>query len=181
MVSLTLKVILHVAVNDSKYRDVAPLNPLLSDGKGKIALDKLSCKTATSFFVNKKFVVPTAEKWLKKAGLDEQTIHQIYKLPFNVTNNGSLSNFQFKIVHYILPTNYSLCRDNIKDSDMWHLCGERQTITQLFVTCPNVQVFWADFEQWWNNKNNDSIKLSKTWFKPLHYNCKILHPQCCKE
>ena len=31
----------------------------------------------------------------------------------------------------------------------------------LFVTCLNVQVFWADFEQWWNNKNNDSIKLSK--------------------
>ena len=26
MVSLTLKVILHVAENDSKYRDVAPLN-----------------------------------------------------------------------------------------------------------------------------------------------------------
>ena len=47
------------------------------NGKGKIALDKLSCKTATSFFVNKKFVVPTAEKWLKKASLDEQTIRQI--------------------------------------------------------------------------------------------------------
>ena len=88
-------------------------------------------------------------------------MHQIYKLPINVTNNVSLSNFQFKIVHYILPTNSSLCRDNIKDSDLCHLCGERQTITHLFVTCPSVQVFWADFEQWWNNKNNDSIKLSK--------------------
>ena len=97
----------------------------------------------------------------QKGGLDEQTIHQIYKLPFNVTSNASLSNFQFKIVHYILPTNSSLCRDNIKDSELCHLCGERQTITHLFVTCPNVQVFWADFEQWWNNKNNDSIKLSK--------------------
>ena len=37
MVSLTLKVILHVAVNDSKYRDVAPLTDYkkLLDSKRK--------------------------------------------------------------------------------------------------------------------------------------------------
>ena len=160
-----------------------PKNPLLRNGKGKLALDKLSCKTATSFFVNKKFVVPTAKKWLKKAGLDEQTIRQIYKLPLNVTNNASLSNFQFKIVHYILPTKSSLC-------------GERQTITHLFVTCPNVQVFWVDFELWWNNKNNYSIKLSKneilygvTEKLPLRLGLNLciiiakyyIHTECCKE
>ena len=36
MVSLTLKVILHVAENDSKYHDVAPLKPAAVKSKGCI-------------------------------------------------------------------------------------------------------------------------------------------------
>ena len=45
MVSLTLKVILHVAENDSKYRDVAPLREELNSAAAIVALDKEKLKS----------------------------------------------------------------------------------------------------------------------------------------
>ena len=35
-----------------------------------------------------------------------------------------------------------------------HLCAEKQTLTSLFVTCPNAHMFWSRYTDWWNRKNN---------------------------
>ena len=44
------------------------------------------------------------EKRLKRANLNDQQIYQMYVMPFKATKDIQLSMFQFKIVHYILPT-----------------------------------------------------------------------------
>ena len=49
--------------------------------KDKIPLDKLSCRSATKFFVKSKFVTPTAERRMKEASRKEHTIQLIYSLP----------------------------------------------------------------------------------------------------
>ena len=90
-----------------------------------------------------------------------EAIEQIYKLPFSVTKDIKLSIFQFKIVHKFLPTIATLFRDGLKEHDLCHLCNDRQTLTHLFVTCPNVQIFWASFIQCWNNKNSNVATLAK--------------------
>ena len=56
-----------------------------------------------------------------------------------------LTIFQYKIVHHILPTNLTLFRYSIKEHDNCHLCGERHTLTHLFVTCSEAQLFWSLF------------------------------------
>ena len=66
-----------------------------------ISLDKLSCKSATKFFVKSKFVTPTAERRITEARLKEHTIQLIYSLPFNVTKDTRLAIFQYKIIHNI--------------------------------------------------------------------------------
>jgi len=129
--------------------------------KDKISLDKLSCRSATKFFVKSKFITPTAERRMREANLKEHAIQLIYSLPFNVTKDTRLAIFQYKIIHHILPTNSALFRDSIKVHDKCHLCGERQTLTHLFVTCSEARHFWSLFTNWWSSKNGDRITLNK--------------------
>ena len=127
----------------------------------KFGADKLSCRSATKFFVKSKFVTPTAERRMKEASLKEHTMQLIYSLPFNVTKDTRLAIFQYKIIHHILPTNSTLFRDSIKEHDKCHLCGERQTLTHLFVTCSEARLVWSLFTNWWGSKNRGRITLDK--------------------
>ena len=111
----------------------------------RIPVEKLSSKLATNFFVERKFVPATAKKRLRKASLNEQQISQIYKMPFSATKDIQLSMFQFKILYHILPTNATLYKFGIKEHDRCHLCAEKQTITHLFVTCPNASAVLDTF------------------------------------
>ena len=99
----------------------------------RIPLEKLSCKLATNYFVEKKFVSATAEKRLKRANLNDQQIYQMYVMPFKATKDIQLSMFQFKIVHHILLTNATSHKFDIKEHDRCHLCAEKQTITHLYL------------------------------------------------
>ena len=85
-----------------------------------------------------------------KANLDRQAISTIY----------SISIFQFKIVHHILPTNATLFRDKIVPHDKCHLCGQKQTMNHFFVSCPDVQIFWQSFSPWWHVQNDNFIILN---------------------
>ena len=108
-----------------------------------------------------RFVTPRAERRMTEASLKEHTIRLIYSLPFNVTKDTRLAIFQYKIIHHILPTNSTLFRDSIKEHDKCHLCGERQTLIHLFVTCSEARLFWSLFTNWWNSKNEDTITIAK--------------------
>ena len=98
---------------------------------------------------------------MKEASLKEYTIQLIYSLSFNVTKDTRLAIFQCKIIHHILPTNSTLFSDSIKEHDKCHLCGERQTLTHLFVTCSEARLFWSLFTNWLSSKNGDRITLDK--------------------
>ena len=103
-----------------------------------------------------------------QVNLDRQAISTIYSIPFKVTKDIRLAIFQFKIVHYILPTDATLFRDKIAQHDKCNLSDQKQTMNYLFVSCPDVQIFWQSFSRWWNVQNDDFIVLNdETWFKPL--------------
>ena len=69
----------------------------------KLSLNKISCKAASQMFVKMKFEKPTAEKRMKQANFDEETIRLTYSIPFEVTKDIRLTILQFKIIHHILP------------------------------------------------------------------------------
>ena len=131
-----------------------------SEYVGKIPLSKLSCKSASRVFVSQKFEPPTAERRMLQVNLDRQAISTIYSIPFKVTKDMRLTIFQYKIVHRILPTNATLFRDKIAQHDKCHLCDQKQTMNHLFVSCPDVQIFWQSFSRWWNVQNDDFIVLN---------------------
>ena len=141
-------------------RELIITNPSINNNK-TLLLDKLSCKSASQMFVKLKFETPTAEKRMKQANFDAETIRTTYSIPFKVTKDTRLAIFQFKIIHHILPTNATLFRDSLVQQENCHLCHEKQTLKHLFVTCPRVQTFWNQFTVWWNGKNPNSITISE--------------------
>ena len=157
--------------------------------KDNICLDKLSCRSATIFFVKSKFVMPTAERRMKEASLKEHMMQLIYSLPFNVIEDTRLAIIQYKIIHQILLTNSTLFRDSIKRHNNCHLCGERQTLSHLFVNCSEAWLFWSLFTNWWSSKNRERITRNKneivygssSWLKPRHDYSQILSIYCLKK
>ena len=147
-------------INELKDKRELITNPSINNNK-KLLLDKLSCKSTSQMFVKLKFETPTAEKRMKQANFDAETIRTTYSIPFKVTKDTRLAICQFKIIHHILPTNATLFRDSLVQQENCHLCHEKQTIKHLFVTCPSVQTFWNQFTVCWNGKNPNSITISK--------------------
>ena len=94
---------------------------------------------------------------MQQANLDEQAISTIYGIPYKVTKDIRLAIFQFQILHHVLPTNTNLFRDKIIQHDECHLCDQKQTMNHLFVSCPDVQIFWQSFSRWWNVQNDDLL------------------------
>ena len=47
------------------------------------------------------------------------------------------------------------------EHDKCHLCGERQTLIHLFVTCSKARLFWSLFSNWLNSKNGDTLSVDK--------------------
>ena len=87
-------------------------------------------------------------------------------MPFSAMKDIQLSMFQVKILRHILPTNATLHKFVIQEHDCCHLCTEKQTITQLFVT---------HFTDWWYEKNNIAITLSEA---QILYGITDTMPQC---
>ena len=162
-----------------------------SEYVGKIPLSKLSCKSASRVFISQIFEPPAAERRLQQVNLDRQAISIIYSIPFKVTKDITLAIFQFKIVHRILPTNATLFRNKIAQHDKCHLCSQKQTMNNLFVSCPDVQILWQSFSRWWNVQNENELNdetiiygFTNDFSQQLGLNlcfsnnCKILHLLC---
>lgn len=83
------------------------------------------------------FELPTSQSKILRRGLTEKTLDKVYHLTFKVTKEVKLVIFQYKILNNILPTQFSLHRDGIAESDACPLSKiERQTLYNLFVLCP---------------------------------------------
>ena len=86
----------------------------------------------------------------------------MYRFPFLITKDSKLIAFQYNITHHILPTNSSLFRAGITESDTCTLCKTgKQTINHLLFHCTESSAFWQEFTCWWLLKFKQVITLSK--------------------
>ena len=95
-----------------------------------------STKIAYSTLLSKSYLIPTGESKILKYGFTTENIQNVYMLPFRILHEPKLIIFQFKIIHNILPTQSSLFRAGIKDSDICPLCNyESQSLLHMLFTC----------------------------------------------
>ena len=86
----------------------------------------------------------------------------MYTFPFLITKDSKLIAFQYNITHHILPTNSSLFRAGITESDTCTLCKTgKQTISHLLFHCTESSAFWQEFTCWWLLKFKQVITLSE--------------------
>ena len=72
-------------------------------------------------------------------------------LPFKILKEPKLIMFQVKIIHNILPTQSSLFRSRITDTDVCPLCNlESQSLKHMLITCSVSSSFWTCFSNWWH-------------------------------
>ena len=70
--------------------------------------------------------------------------------------------FQLKIIHGILPTQFSLFRAGLTDFDKCPLCNlESQSLNHLLITCRESMNFWDLFTRWWQITFHQNIILSE--------------------
>ena len=93
-----------------------------------------------------KFAAPSSQNLLIQRGIATEDLKSIYLLPYQSTTETKLIAFQIKILHNILPTNATLCKMKIKDSDLCPYCtSEKHTLSHLFIECKRVMQFLEKF------------------------------------
>ena len=79
-------------------------------------------------------------------------------LPFRILKEAKLIMIQLKIIHGILPTQYSLFHAGLTDSDKCPLCNlERQSLPHLLITFRESMNFWDLFTRWWQITSHQNI------------------------
>ena len=68
------------------------------------------------------FLPLTGESKILRYGFTQENIHQVYELPFKITNDIKIIMVQYKIIHDILATNVCLFRAKIRDYDICPQC-----------------------------------------------------------
>ena len=127
------------------------------------SLKLFSTKEAYSSILDKSFSAPTAEGRILHHGFTKEEIPHIYMLPFKILKEPKMIMFQVKIIHNILPTQSSLFRARITDTDVCPLCNlESQSLKHILITCSVSSSFWTCFSNWCHEKFNHKLPLSES-------------------
>ena len=120
----------------------------------EVALSKVSSKLLYTAFKTKKIQVPpTAQKTFQEKFPQLQTDwSEIYSLPFTVTIETKLREFQYKILNNIVFTNEKMFRLKMIDSPSRTFCKrEIESIEHLFFYCDMTKTFREAFSSWLSN------------------------------
>ena len=116
----------------------------------EVALSEVSSKKLYEAFRNKKQVPPTAQTKLKEKfphfSVDWK---EIYLLPFTVTIETKIREFQYKILNNIVFTNQKLFKLKMIESPRCTFCKrETESLEHLFFNCYVTKFFWEAFCSW---------------------------------
>ena len=126
--------------------------------------DMVSTKKARLMLTERSFSPPIVEITLRNL---VSNVKDVYELPFRVTVENKLRSFQYKLVHNIIPTNFSLYKMKIKESPHCEHCRcQNETLLHRFCECPEVKLFWEDVIECWNT--NRSENFNPTWLEILY-------------
>ena len=112
-------------------------------------------------FQNQQIHTPSAVlKWNEDLGADIQKWEQYFLLPYKITRTVYLQNFQFCLLHRIIPHGTLLYKMNINTHDICSLCEhERDTILHRFFECGVIASLWRELEVWWKEVTYIEIDL----------------------
>ncbi len=112
-----------------------------------------NCKYVYKLYLEKKkdHVINAQHKWEIDVNSVLDDWNNYYSMAFLVTKNSFLQNFQFKLLHRILPCNSFLYKCNLKETELCTFCSEtKETLYHIFWECNVVKNFWLFIKNWLN-------------------------------
>lgn len=121
------------------------IKPLIKDTENTILdISSLSSKKLYSILIcRKRQGVAAQRKWDLEfpppVGVPVMDYWETnYKTPFRSIRETKLQAFQFKLLHRILPCGKYLKSIRVKDTDLCQYCGNVDTLTHFFFSCPRI-------------------------------------------
>ena len=123
--------------------------------QSKLLYATFSCKTSSNPTSMKKY------NEMFNTETFELDWERIFSLPFKITLNTKLREFQYKILHRICYTNILLFKFGLADSPLCYFCNkELETLEHFLFYCSKVSTFW--------NELNILLKSQKLISKDFH-------------
>ena len=144
-------------------------------------LQETKIKAASRYYKSlcQSLTEPTSQKtWHRKLYVDVLPWEKLYMIPFKTTPEVKLRNFQYRILHRILPVNEALFKMKIIQSNLCTFCkSEVETLEHLFVECEFSKQLWIQISSLLRNKTKRDVNLSKVekLFGSLEENHMINH------
>ena len=121
----------------------------------EIDLSKVTSKLLYNKFKSKKQTPPSAQSKMKNK-YPQLVVEwkKIYSLPFTVTVETKLGEFQYKILNDIVYTNDKLFRFKMIESPLCTFCQEEdESLEHLLFHCTITKNFWLSFLSWISEQN----------------------------
>ena len=118
----------------------------------KIILDSINTNAERNCFQYWERITTNEINW-------EMTFERIYTTTIDI----KLRNFQYKLIHNILPDNRLLQKMGVKDDDLCNFCrNTRDSVVHYIWECPTATLYWNNFKIWFESTTSLHINLSLT-------------------
>ena len=111
----------------------------------KINAENKRCKYFYKLFIQRVQQEPINchKKWENDLETSIEDWHGIYSLSFCIAKDTKLQNFQFKLLHRILPVNSFLYKCGLKETELCTFCMEtKENLLHLFWKCNLAKKNW---------------------------------------
>ena len=130
-------------------RGIGKLKLIKNDIVDRLKRDPKPCKYfSKQYMLNVKMLpLNIQSKWEKEVHkgvvIEDYDWSCIYCIPFSVTKDTKLQDFQYKLVHRILITNSFLYKCGLKETELCTFCTEtKESLVHIFWECNYVRNFW---------------------------------------
>ena len=138
---------------------------IVTHRKESLLQQLLKSKHVNSFLYNfqiendTKSEIKSEKKW--ETEFEVVNWKKVYTLPIKSTIDSRLRNFQYKYLLRIIPTNKSLYKFKLVDSNLCDFCIMNiDSLKHMFWECNHVQHFWNQLQTFLNRINDMNISLN---------------------
>ena len=149
------------SVRMDNFQEIDSLNIII--GKSYKNISSLKCKDFYRELILRKsqgIRAKALESW------EEQFFHTdfdwkiIFRLPYKVARETDLQSFQYQVLNRYIGCKNNLFKWGKEQNGNCPVCNKIDTIEHLLFTCIDANKFWNEFNTWWFESMNFTIKLS---------------------
>jgi hypothetical protein len=89
--------------------------------------------------------------WTTNYDIEVEDLDEYRILPYKVCTETKVQSMQFKILSLIYPCGVKLKHWKRKPTDTCINCDQPDNIIHHFYQCPDLNIFWNSFNNWWKN------------------------------